>query len=83
MHPSAKLLDAGKHVLQRLSRPRVLDFLEVIRSVNQPQHSTMVDLAADGPPPAKKVRVACRRCRTKRVKVRVWPGHNWYYLQTD
>lgn len=76
MHPNVKLLNAGMHVLQRLSRLRVLDFLQVTRTVNHPQHSIMVGLAADGPQPAKKARVACRRCRTKRVKMRVWPGHN-------
>ena len=45
------------------------------RTVNHPQHCIMVDLTADAPPPAKKVRVACRRCRAKRVKVlSIWPG---------
>lgn len=76
MHPSTKHPDAGMHVLQRLSRPRVLNFLQVTRTVNHPQRRMMVDLTADAPPPAKKVRVACRRCRAKRVKVRIWPGHN-------
>lgn len=37
---------------------------------SSPPARMVMDPPGNGPPPAKKVRVACRRCRAKRVKVR-------------
>lgn len=72
MHHNAKLSGAGIHVtaIARDHQPHRQSeaFLRSSRLTIAALDMTP-DHSVDGPPPAKKVRVACRRCRVKRVKV--------------
>lgn len=72
MHHNAKLSCAGIHVtvIARDYQPHCQSEAFLPNSLSTASDMT-TNNSVDGVPPAKKFRVACRRCRIKRVKVSI------------